>query len=228
MTGCENVFKTYQGGKTQALKGVTLSLEKGGYTVITGTSGSGKSTLLNVLSGLESVDSGKVFYEGEELSAMTEKELTAFRRRAVGIIFQQYFLLPHLSVEGNVRMGADLAGNKDYDEIIRSVGLEEKRKEKPFQLSGGEQQRVCIARALAKNPEILFLDEPTGALDEATGREVLDYILRLRRERGFTVVLVTHNLNIADTAENVVRMKSGEIAEIRKNSSPKSAYEIGW
>ena len=125
-------------------------------------------------------------------------------------------------------MGAALASNKSYKEIIKSVGLEEKLKNKPSQLSGGEQQRVCIARALAKNPQVLFLDEPTGALDEKTGREILDYIITLKKEQGFTMIMVTHNLNIAEMADTVIKMNSGEIAYYYKNSAIKSAYEIGW
>ena len=133
-----------------------------------------------------------------------------------------------MTVEKNVRMGADLAGNKDYGQIIAAVGLENKKKKYPAQLSGGEQQRVSIARALAKKPRILFLDEPTGALDEATGRQVLDYLIKLKRELGFTMVAVTHNENIAATADRIIRMNSGVIAEIKSNPAPKSAYEIGW
>ena len=152
-----------------------------------------------------------------------------FRSRGtVGFIFQQYYLLPHLSVDGNVRLGADLAKNTSYREIIDAVGLSEKLKSKPSQLSGGEQQRVCIARALAKNPRVLFSDEPTGALDESTGRDVLDYILRLQSERGFTMITVTHNRNIADTADVVIKMNSGKIVETLKNDRKKNAYEIGW
>ncbi|MDE7214239.1 MAG: ATP-binding cassette domain-containing protein, partial [Clostridia bacterium] len=140
----------------------------------------------------------------------------------------QYYLLPHLSVDKNVRLGADLAGNKNYREIIEKVGLAEKLSCKPSELSGGEQQRVCIARALAKNPRVLFLDEPTGALDEATGRGVLNYIAELQRERGFTMIMVNHNLNIAEMADAVIKMNSGIITEAYKNAAKKTAYEIGW
>ncbi len=131
-------------------------------------------------------------------------------------------------MESNVKLGADLIGNKDFKDIIAAVGLSDKLKRKPFELSGGEQQRVCIARALAKKPDILFLDEPTGALDEATGREILDYITKLQAEIGFTMVMVTHNVNIADMAETVIKMNSGVIVEAINNSVSKSAYEIGW
>ncbi len=228
MIKAENISKSFKDGKVRVLKEVSLEIQKGEFVVITGASGSGKSTLMSVLSGLERADEGKVFYGEEEITLMTDKQLTEFRRRTVGFIFQQYYLLSHLSVDKNVKMGADLAGNKDYLEIIEKVGLYEKLKSRPAELSGGEQQRVCIARALAKKPEVLFLDEPTGALDETTGRSVLEYIAKLQREQGFTMIMVTHNLNIADMADTVIKMNSGKIAEVYKNVAPKTAYEIGW
>ena len=228
MIKAENISKSFKDGKVRVLKEVSLEIQKGEFVVITGASGSGKSTLMSVLSGLERADEGKVFYGEEEITVMSDKQLTEFRRRTVGFIFQQYYLLSHLSVDNNVKMGADLAGNKDYLEIIEKVGLYEKLKSRPAELSGGEQQRVCIARALAKKPEVLFLDEPTGALDEATGRSVLEYIAKLQREQGFTMIMVTHNLNIADMADTVIKMNSGKIAEVYKNVAPKTAYEIGW
>lgn len=228
MIKAENVVKTYNGGTVEVLKGVSLEIEDGEKVVILGASGSGKSTLLSVLSGLERADSGKIIYGENDLSSMTEKQLTEFRRSMVGFIFQQYFLLPHLSVEHNVKMGADLVDNKNFREIIGAVGLEAKLKNKPSELSGGEQQRVCIARALAKLPKVLFLDEPTGALDEKTGREVLDYIIKMQNKNGFTMVMVTHNLNIAETADTVIKMNSGVITGIYKNATTKTAYEIGW
>ena len=226
MIKAENLVKSYNGN--QVLKGVSLEIENGGFVVITGASGSGKSTLMNVLSGLERADGGTVEYDGESLKNKSEAQLTEFRRRKIGFIFQQYYLLSHLSVENKVKMGAYLAGNKEYLSVISAVGLGDKLKSKPSQLSGGEQQRVCIARALAKNPEVLFLDEPTGALDESTGREVLNYIANLKRERGFTLIMVTHNLNVAEMAETVIKMNSGRIVETYKNEAQKSAYEIGW
>lgn len=228
MIKAENVVKTYNGGTVEVLKGVSLEIDDGEKVVILGASGSGKSTLLSVLSGLERADSGKIIYGENDLSSMTEKQLTEFRRSMVGFIFQQYFLLPHLSVEHNVKMGADLVDNKNFREIIGAVGLEAKLKNKPSELSGGEQQRVCIARALAKLPKVLFLDEPTGALDEKTGREVLDYIIKMQNKNGFTMVMVTHNLNIAETADTVIKMNSGVITGIYKNATTKTAYEIGW
>lgn len=228
MITAKDLHKTYNNGLTRALDGVSLDIPDGCSAVVLGASGSGKSTLLNVLSGLERADSGSVVTCGCELGGMSDKELTDFRKRYVGFVFQQYCLLPHLDVEANVRLGADLAGNGNYKEIIEALGLADKRKVKPSKLSGGEQQRVCIARALAKLPQVLFLDEPTGALDEKTGRDVLDYILRLRRELGFTAVTVTHNANIADTADLVIKMNSGRIVESYKNERVCGAYEIDW
>ncbi len=228
MISAKNICKSYKKGAVKVLKGVSLEISDGEFLVITGASGSGKSTLMNVLSGLERVDEGSVLCEGRELSAMCDRELTKFRRDNVGFVFQQYYLLPHLSVENNVRLGADLSGNGEFREIISAVGLGDKLKSRPSELSGGEQQRVCIARALAKRPKILFLDEPTGALDEKTGREVLDYILNLHKENGFTMIMVTHNLNIAETAQSVIKINSGVISSSYRNSVRKSAYEIDW
>ena len=212
----------------KALDEVSLSIENGEFVVILGASGSGKSTLLNVMSGLESIDEGSVSYDDYHLESMKEKELTKFRKENTAFIFQQYYLLPHLNVEKNVRMGADLANNKDILPYIDAVGLADKRKKFPSELSGGEQQRVAIARALSKKPKVLFLDEPTGALDEKTGRLVLDYIIKLQKEQGFTMIMVTHNANIAETADRIIRMNSGKIIDSTTNKVKKTAYEIGW
>lgn len=230
MIRAEGIKKAYgrSDNLQQVLKGVDLTVEDGDYVVILGASGSGKSTLLNVLSGLERADEGKIFYGGRDISALTDKELTAFRRDTVGFVFQQYYLLPDMTVDKNVRMGADLVKNKDYREIIAQLGLGEKLNKYPRHLSGGEQQRVAVARALAKQPKVLFMDEPTGALDEETGRQLLDYVLKLHAERKFTLIMVTHNENIADTARTVIRLKSGKIAERHVNAMPKTAFEIGW
>lgn len=224
----KNVFKSYNNKSANVLNGISLEINDGEFAVITGASGSGKTTLMSVLSGLEKADSGEIIVNGKELTAMNDKQLTAFRRTDVGFVFQQYYLLPHLSVENNVRMGADLVGNKNYRQIIDAVGLGNKLKNKPARLSGGEQQRVCIARALAKNPKILFLDEPTGALDELTGRNILDYIVRMQKDYGFTMIMVTHNANIAQMARSVIKINSGKISDYYKNSVQKSAYEIDW
>lgn len=230
MIDIENITKSYGKGESaaQILKGISLTIGDGDFAVILGASGSGKSTLLNTISGLERPDSGKILYDDAEITALSDGELTEFRKKNIGFIFQQYYLLPNMNVEKNVRMGADLAGNKDYRGIIDAVGLSEKLHKYPSELSGGEQQRVSIARALAKKPKVLFLDEPTGALDEQTGRSVLDYISRLQKEHGFTAVMVTHNQNIAETANTVIRMNSEKIAEIYHNEARKGAYEIGW
>ena len=223
-----NICKSFKNGTVKVLKDVSVKIDRGSFVIILGASGSGKSTLLNVLSGLERPDSGSITVNGQDITSMTDKNLTRFRRVQVGFIFQQYHLLENLNVDKNVKMGADLIKNKDYREIINKVGLSDKLNSKPSELSGGEQQRVCIARALAKKPNLLFLDEPTGALDEATGRAVLDYIINLQRETGFTMVMVTHNENIADTADTVIKMNSGKISEIYKNKALKTAFEIGW
>lgn len=230
MIKAENITKSYGGGEnpTPVLRGIDLELAPGDFAVILGASGSGKSTLLNVLSGLERPDSGTVCYDGTDITHLSDAALTAFRRERVGFVFQQYYLLPHLTVAQNVKMGADLAGNRAWREILSAVGLADKANKYPAELSGGEQQRVSVARALAKRPEVLFLDEPTGALDEATGRGLLAYLADLRAARGFTMVMVTHNPNIADMADTVIRINSGRVTEIAANPTPKTADEIGW
>ena len=210
------------------MKNISLTIEDGDFVVILGASGSGKSTLLNVLSGLERAESGQIFYDDTEITGLTDKELTAFRRKKIGFIFQQYYLLQNMNVGKNVKMGADLAVNSDYKAILKEVGLENKLYKFPNELSGGEQQRVSVARALAKRPEVLFLDEPTGALDEDTGRQVLQYISELQKEYGFTIIMVTHNLNIAEMAKTVIRMNNGKVSEVYTTQTQKTAYEIGW
>lgn len=230
MIKIDNIFKSY-GEKENAfkvLKGISFQIEDGDFVVLLGASGSGKSTLLNVISGLERPDSGAIIYDDKNINDMSDKEITQFRKENIGFIFQQYYLLPNLSVEKNVKMGADLVNNKDYKKVIEAVGLGEKCSKYPHELSGGEQQRVSVARALAKKPKVLFLDEPTGALDEDTGRLVLDYISKLQKELHFTIVMVTHNANIADMANTVIRMNSGHIVETYHNEMQKTAYEIGW
>lgn len=230
MIEAKGIVKYYgtSANRQKVLKGVDVSVADGENVVILGASGSGKSTLLNVLSGLEKVDEGTIFYGDREITRLKDKELTAFRRENVGFVFQQYYLLPDMTVAQNVRMGADLAGNKDYKGIIESLGLGAQLNKYPRQLSGGEQQRVAVARALAKLPKVLFMDEPTGALDETTGRQLLDYVLKLQRERNFTLVTVTHNENIAQTADRIIKLNSGLVVEEKKNETVKTAYEIGW
>ena len=230
MITINNLTKYYGKGESQfkALDDVSVTINDGEYIVILGASGSGKSTFLNAISGLETIDGGTITYDNNRLEKMSEKELTKFRKDNTAFIFQQYYLLPHLNVEKNVKMGADLANNKEISSFIEAVGLKEKAKKFPSELSGGEQQRVAIARALAKKPKVLFLDEPTGALDEKTGRQVLDYIIRLQQEQKFTMIMVTHNANIADTPDRIIKMNSGKIIDVSINKTKKSAYEIGW
>lgn len=230
MIELEDVTKAYGSGenRTQVLKGISLTMEEHDFVVILGASGSGKSTLLHVMSGLEKPDTGKICYDGKDITKLTDDQCTQFRKENVGFIFQQYYLLPNMTVDKNVKMGADLAKNADYEELIEAVGLKDKRHKYPSQLSGGEQQRAAIARALAKKPNVLFLDEPTGALDEETGRSALAFINQLYEKYGFTIVMVTHNQNIAEMAHRVVVINSGRIAEIRTNKAVKNAYEIGW
>ena len=226
MIELKGVRKSY--GANEVLKGIDLRIEEQDYLVILGASGSGKSTLLNILSGLEKPDQGEVLYDGENIASLSESQLTKFRKNQVAFIFQQYYLLQELTVVQNVKMGAHLAKNQDYLPIIEAMGLKEKIHQYPSELSGGEQQRVAIARALAKKPKVLFLDEPTGALDEATGRQILSYIAQMKKELGFTLVMVTHNEHIAQLANTVVRVNSGQIQDIVVNEEPKSVEEIGW
>lgn len=230
MISVREVTKSYGSGdnRFKVLKNISINIEDGDFVVILGASGSGKSTLLNVISGLEPPDDGNIFYDDTDITKLSDDKLTEFRKENIGFIFQQYYLLPNMNVEKNVKMGADLAGNKDYKALIEAVGLAGMLHKYPSELSGGEQQRVSVARALAKKPKFLFLDEPTGALDEQTGRQVLDLIYKLKIEYGFTVVMVTHNLNIAEMANTVIKMNSGKIHEIYSNENQKTAYEIGW
>lgn len=230
MIRIENLHKFYGTGesKNEVLKGISLDIKDGDFMVILGASGSGKSTLLNIISGLEPADMGNVFYNDKNICEMNDSEKTLFRKDTIGYVFQQYFLLPNLNIDKNVKMGADLVKNTSYRKLIEAVGLADKMKRYPHELSGGEQQRVSIARALAKQPRVLYLDEPTGALDEATGRLVLELICRLQKEMGFTMIMVTHNQNIAQMANTVISMNSGKIVEQYHNDNPKSAYEIAW
>ena len=212
----------------EVLRGIDLKIDKNEFVVILGASGSGKSTLLNILSGLEKSDSGEVVYDNESISDYSEKQLTKFRKDKIGFVFQQYYLLNNLTVEQNVKVGANLANNKEYVDIIKELGLEDRLSKYPNELSGGEQQRVSIARALAKKPTVLFLDEPTGALDEETGRKILEYLLKLKDKSHFTMIMVTHNENISELANKIIHVGSGRITSIVENHKPKSVEEIGW
>ena len=226
MITAKNIKKKYN--DQEVLRGIDLKIDKNEFVVILGASGSGKSTLLNILSGLEKSDSGEVIYDNESISDYSEKQLTKFRKDKIGFVFQQYYLLNNLTVEQNVKVGANLANNKKYVDIIKELGLEDRLSKYPNELSGGEQQRVSIARALAKKPTVLFLDEPTGALDEETGRKILEYLLKLKDNSYFTMIMVTHNENIAELANKIIHVGSGRVTSIEENRTPKSVEEIGW
>jgi len=226
MITAKNIKKKYN--NQEVLRGIDLKIDKNEFVVILGASGSGKSTLLNILSGLEKSDSGEVVYDNESISDYSEKQLTKFRKGKIGFVFQQYYLLNNLTVEQNVKVGANLVDNKEYVDIIKELGLEDKLSKYPNELSGGEQQRVSIARALAKKPTVLFLDEPTGALDEETGRKILEYLLKLKDKSHFTMIMVTHNENIAELANKIIHVGSGRVTSIVENHKPKSVEEIGW
>ena len=226
MITAKNIKKKYN--DQEVLRGIDLKIDKNEFVVILGASGSGKSTLLNILSGLEKSDSGEVVYDNESISDYSEKQLTKFRKGKIGFVFQQYYLLNNLTVEQNVKVGANLVDNKEYVDIIKELGLEDKLSKYPNELSGGEQQRVSIARALAKKPTVLFLDEPTGALDEEIGRKILEYLLKLKDKSHFTMIMVTHNENIAELANKIIHVGSGRITSIVENHKPKSVEEIGW
>ena len=226
-----NVTKTYRNGdvETHALKDVNLTIGDGKFIVILGPSGSGKSTLLNVISGLDTVTSGQILFGDTDLTALSEEEMTEFRRRHLGFIFQQYNLLRNLTVYENVQIGSDIGTDTlDIGELLQKVGLEKARDKYPHQLSGGEQPRVSIARSLAKNPDIIFCDEPTGSLDEENSRKVLQMLQELNNEYKKTVVLITHNNGIAAMADIVIRMNSGVITDVTENAVKKNARDIQW
>ena len=228
MIKVEKILKKYPNGENDlvVLNHLSFEIKKGSFTTILGPSGSGKTTLLNVLSGLEKADQGSVFYDKDDIELFSQKELVEFRKKNVAFVFQCYYLIPTLNVYSNIKMAANLNGNKDFRNVIESLGLRGKEKKMPALLSGGEQQRVAIARAIAKEPTILFCDEPTGALDEATGRQVMSILLDLNK-KGMTIVMVTHNENLARITSNIIRMNSGNIVSNNKNVTVK-LEEIKW
>ena len=226
-----NVKKVYGNGEVsiEALHDVSFDVEKGEICVIVGASGAGKTTLLNILGGMDSLTSGSVILDGRDISGFGKKQLTEYRRHDVGFVFQFYNLIQNLTAVENVEIAAQLCpDHMDPMEVIRQVGLGERAKNFPAQLSGGEQQRVAIARALAKKPKLLLCDEPTGALDYATGKAILALLQRTSRETGMTVVIITHNSALTAMADRVVTIKSGTIGTVTKNAHPVPVEEIEW
>ena len=227
----ENASKVYEVGDTviRALDDVSLEIAAGQFVVILGPSGSGKTTLLNMIGGLDSCTSGRVWVGEQEVTGLDEKALTSFRRHQVGFIFQFFNLVPTLTARENVEMVADLVGNgANAEAALRDVGLGERADHFPGQLSGGEQQRVAIARALAKASPILLCDEPTGELDYETGKLILDVMRRINREENKTIIMVTHNAAIGRMADRVIRMRSGQIVQDDLNENPVTAHELEW
>lgn len=215
--------------RVEVLKGIDVGIEKGEICVLLGPSGSGKSTLLNIIGGIDSADSGYISINGEKTADMNEKALTLYRRKHLGYIFQMYNLIPNLNIKENVEVGAYLSDNPlDVDELLKTLGLYEHRHKLPNQLSGGQQQRTAIGRAVVKNPDILLCDEPTGALDYKTSKEILKLIGELNQKYGNTVVMVTHNDAIKDMADRVIRLRDGEIRKNYVNETKISAEELEW
>lgn len=226
-----SVSKTYELGevKVEALKDTSLDIYKGELIVILGPSGSGKTTLLNIIGGMDRPTTGRVLYRGKDITLFNDKELTFYRRREVGFIFQLYNLMSTLTARENVELATELVENPlPAEQVLFSIGLKDRLDHFPSQLSGGEQQRVAIARAVAKNPGLLLGDEPTGALDYETGIQILALLRKINVDYGATVVIITHNVAIAHMADRVVRLRSGEIVEDRVNLEPIPAERIVW
>ena len=227
----KNVYKVYKTGKikTTVLNNINLSIKEGEILVILGPSGSGKTTLLNVVSGLDKITKGKICYKGKNISKYSDMKMTRFRKKNLGFIFQTYNLLEHLNVYENVLVGSSLGKAKvDIDEIIKTVGLSKHKKKYMHELSGGEQQRVSIARALAKKPSVMFCDEPTGALDEKTGKIVLESLVEANDKLKTTMIIVTHNPGIALIGDRIIKMNSGKIVEEIKNKKRTKPKDIPW
>jgi putative ABC transport system ATP-binding protein len=223
--------KEYKMGEVsvKALDDISFELFKGEFVVVLGPSGSGKSTILNILGGMDSPTRGKVFYKEKDISTYKEEELSAFRRENIGFVFQFYNLMPNLTAKENVEMSTEIAENLlDIEETLKKVGLKERANHFPSQMSGGEQQRVSIARAVAKNPEVLLCDEPTGALDYSTGIKVLKLLKEINQTMNKTVVVITHNQPIAQMADKVIKMRSGKVSEIYEVENPLDPEKIEW
>ena len=215
--------------RVNVLKGLDLDIEKGEFCVLLGPSGSGKSTLLNIIGGIDGADEGSITIEGERLEDMTEKKLSLYRRKHLGYIFQMYNLIPNLTVRENIEVGAYLSDHPlDVDELLHTLGLYEHQKKLPNQLSGGQQQRTAIGRAIVKNPDILLCDEPTGALDYHTSKEILKLIETVNQRYGNTIIMVTHNDAIKDMADRVVKLRDGMIRKNYRNEVKIPAINLEW
>lgn len=215
--------------RVDVLNGIDIELEKGEFCVLLGPSGSGKSTLLNIIGGIDNADSGYIVVDGEKIDKMGEKELTQYRRKHLGYVFQMYNLIPNLNVRENIEVGAYLSDNPlDVDDLLKTLGLYEHQKKLPNQLSGGQQQRTAIGRAIVKNPDILLCDEPTGALDYNTSKDILKLIEDVNKKYGNTVIMVTHNDAIKNMADRVVKLRDGVIRRNHVNENKISATELDW
>ena len=227
----ENVKKTYTMGeiKIHALDGVSFTINEGEFVIIAGASGAGKSTILNLLGGMDTVSEGTIVLDGKEISSYSDKEMTFYRRYDVGFVFQFYNLIQNLTLKENVELATQICKNPlDIVETIKSVGLQERINNFPSQLSGGEQQRVAIARALAKNPKLLLCDEPTGALDYQTGKQVLKVLQDTCRKQKKTVIVITHNLALTPIGDKIIKVKSGKIESIEINDNPMDVDRIEY
>ena len=227
----KDVKKIYHMGEVDimAADGIDFSIKKGEFAVVVGPSGAGKTTVLNILGGMDTATEGQVLVDGEDIASYSQKKLTAYRRDDIGFVFQFYNLIPNLTALENVELALQICKNPmDAREVLKEVGLSERMDNFPAQLSGGEQQRVSIARALAKNPKLLLCDEPTGALDYNTGKAILKLLQDTCRQKKMTVILITHNLAIAPMADRVIRIKNGRVADITVNDHPVPVETIEW
>ena len=227
----QNVGKVYKTGQVEinALHDTSFEIEKGELVVIVGPSGAGKTTLLNILGGMDTLTSGKVMLDGQEISALNRKQLTNYRRHDVGFVFQFYNLIGNLTALENVELANQICKNPlEAEKVLEDVGLADRMKNFPSQLSGGEQQRVAIARALAKNPKLLLCDEPTGALDYQTGKAILQLLQDTGRRTGMTVVIITHNSALTAMADRVIKVKNGTVSSVKLNEHPQDIQEIEW
>lgn len=227
----EGVKKIYRMGEVEimAAAGIDFEIQKGEFAVVVGPSGAGKTTVLNILGGMDTASEGKVIVDGKDISGYSQKQLTAYRRDDIGFVFQFYNLIPNLTALENVELALQICKNPmDAVQVMEEVGLGDRLDNFPAQLSGGEQQRVSIARALAKNPKLLLCDEPTGALDYNTGKSILKLLQDTCREKGMTVILITHNSAIAPMADRVIKIKNGKVYRITRNEHPVSVETIEW